>query len=43
MRKLMFLFACLLLAAPCPARIIYVDDDGPADFSLIIESGVLVA
>jgi parallel beta-helix repeat protein len=35
MRKLSLLFACLLLAIPCSARIITVDDDGPADFNNI--------
>ncbi len=35
MRKLAFAFALLILAIPCQARIITVDDDGPADFNNI--------
>jgi len=35
MKKLTFLFACLLLAIPCSAEVITVDDDGPADFNKI--------
>lgn len=35
MRTAMFFFACVLLAIPCSARIITVDDDGPADFNTI--------
>ena len=31
MRKLTFLFACLLLANPCQAEIIAIDDDGPVE------------
>jgi len=35
MRRLIFAFVCLLLAAPCRAKIITVDDDGLADFNNI--------
>ena len=35
MKKLIFIFACLFLAVPSQARIITVDDDGPADFNTI--------
>jgi hypothetical protein len=35
MKKLIFILTCLLLVVPCQARIITVDDDGPADFSNI--------
>jgi pectin methylesterase-like acyl-CoA thioesterase len=35
MKKLIFAFICLFLAIPLQARIITVDDDGPADFSNI--------
>lgn len=35
MKKLTFLLTCLLLVIPCQARIIAVDDDGPADFNNI--------
>jgi hypothetical protein len=35
MRRLTSVFACLLLAVPCHADIITVDDDGPADFNTI--------
>lgn len=35
MQKLFLLCVCLLLAVPCEAEIIYVDDDGPADFNNI--------
>jgi len=33
--RLIFFFACLFLAVPCGARIITVDNDGPADFNNI--------
>ena len=35
MKKLIFALACMFLAIPCQARIITVDDDGPADFNNI--------
>jgi len=35
MNKLTSIFICLLLAITCQARIITVDDDGPADFNNI--------
>jgi len=35
MKKLILGFAFLLVAIPCGARIITVDDDGPADFKII--------
>jgi hypothetical protein len=35
MKKLFLFCACLLLAVPCQAEIITVDDDGPADFNNI--------
>ncbi|MHC4397233.1 MAG: hypothetical protein ACYS1A_16470 [Planctomycetota bacterium] len=35
MKKLFLLCTCLLLAIPCQAEIITVDDDGPADFNNI--------
>jgi hypothetical protein len=35
MRCLIFILICLSAAIPCSARIIYVDDDGPADFNNI--------
>jgi hypothetical protein len=35
MKKAVLFFAVLLAATPCVARIITVDDDGPADFSNI--------
>ncbi|MHC4123294.1 MAG: choice-of-anchor Q domain-containing protein [Planctomycetota bacterium] len=35
MKKLVFTSICLLLAIPCYARIITVDDDSPADFNTI--------
>ena len=35
MRGHTFIFVCLLAAIPCSARIITVDDDGPADFNNI--------
>jgi hypothetical protein len=35
MKKLILGFAFLLAAIPCEARIITVDDDGPADFKII--------
>ena len=35
MNKLILVFACLVLAIPCQAQIINVDDDGPADFKII--------
>jgi len=35
MKNLAFFCICLLLAIPCPARIITVDDDAPADFNNI--------
>jgi len=35
MRKLGFLFACVILAIPCWAGTITVDDNGPADFDNI--------
>ncbi len=35
MKKLIFAFTCLLFVIPCRARIITVDDDGPADFNNI--------
>jgi hypothetical protein len=35
MRGLVFVFACAFLTIPCRARIITVDDDGPADFNNI--------
>ena len=35
MRILIFVLACVLLIVPCQARIITVDDDGPADFNNI--------
>ncbi|MHC4286161.1 MAG: hypothetical protein ACYSWZ_24785 [Planctomycetota bacterium] len=35
MKKLIFVLACLFVAIPCQARIITVDDDGPADFNTI--------
>ena len=35
MRKLALAFALLILAIPCQARVITVDDDGPADFNNI--------
>jgi pectin methylesterase-like acyl-CoA thioesterase len=34
-KKLILALACMFLVAPCPARIITVDDDGPADFNNI--------
>jgi hypothetical protein len=35
MRKLTLLSVCLILAIPCQAEIITVDDNGPADFNNI--------
>jgi len=35
MKKLILGFAFLLVAIPCEARVITVDDDGPADFKII--------
>jgi hypothetical protein len=35
MKRLTLLWTCLLLAIPCSAGVITVDDDGPADFSNI--------
>ena len=35
MKKLILLLICLLLAIPCQARTITVDDDGPAHFNTI--------
>ena len=35
MKKLTLLWICLLLTIPSQAGIIYVDDDGPADFNNI--------
>jgi hypothetical protein len=35
MKQLVFAFVFLLWAVPCEARIITVDDDGPADFDNI--------
>jgi hypothetical protein len=35
MKRLIFAFICLLFAVPCTAKIIIVDDDGPADFNNI--------
>ena len=35
MRKLIFVLSCLFLVIPCSARIITVDNDGPADFNKI--------
>ena len=35
MKDLTFLFACLLLSSVSQARIITVDNDGPADFHTI--------
>ncbi len=35
MKKPIFAFICLLLAVPCAADIIIVDDDGPADYNRI--------
>ena len=35
MERLISIIACLLLAVPCMAEIITVDDDGPADFNNI--------
>ena len=35
MRSLILIYVCLLLTVPCQARIITVDDDGPADFNSI--------
>jgi predicted outer membrane repeat protein len=35
MKKRIFALVCLLLAIPCQARIITVDNDGPADFNNI--------
>jgi len=35
MRCLIIILICLSAAIPCTARIIYVDDDGPADFNNI--------
>jgi hypothetical protein len=35
MNKLLLLWTYLFLAIPCQARVITVDDDGPADFSNI--------
>jgi hypothetical protein len=35
MEKLVFSYLCLILAATCQARIITVDNDGPADFNNI--------
>jgi len=35
MKRLSFIFIYLLIAATCRARVITVDDDGPADFSNI--------
>jgi len=35
MKKAVLFFAVLLAGTPCVARIITVDDDGPADFSNI--------
>ena len=33
MKKLILAFICLFLVVPSQARIITVDDDGPADFN----------
>jgi hypothetical protein len=35
MKKLIFIFACLFWAVPSQARIITIDDNGPADFNNI--------
>ena len=35
MKKLSLYLICLLLTAPCMAKTITVDDDGPADFNTI--------
>ena len=35
MKRVAFIFTCLLLAIPCQARTITVDDDAPADFNNI--------
>ena len=35
MQLLLLLLTCLLIVTPCSARVITVDDDGPADFSTI--------
>jgi len=35
MKRLIFIFIYLLIAATCQARTITVDDDGPADFNNI--------
>jgi len=35
MHKLFPIFICFLVVIPCQAKIIYVDDDGPADFNNI--------
>ncbi|MHC4158004.1 MAG: right-handed parallel beta-helix repeat-containing protein [Planctomycetota bacterium] len=35
MKNFIFVWFCLILAIPCQARIITVDDDGPADFNNI--------
>jgi len=37
-KNLIFAVICLLLVIPCQARIITVDDDGPADFNNIPEA-----
>jgi parallel beta-helix repeat protein len=34
-KRVTFIFTCLLLAIPCQARTITVDDDAPADFNTI--------
>jgi len=33
MRAFLTILVCVFVATPCQARIIYVDDDGLADFS----------
>lgn len=38
MKSVIFILACVLLAIPCWAKIITVDDDGPADFNNIQEA-----
>lgn len=42
MKKLFFFFSILLLAIPCHADIITVDDDGPSDYPSI-EQGIEAA
>ena len=38
MKNLIPALICLFLAIPCQAGVIYVDDDGPADFNNIQEA-----